>query len=119
MNGRVALEGLTFHAYHGIYSHERDSGNNFEVDIAVETDFSHAAAHDEIKGTVDYEILYRIVKEEMAKPSRLIETVAEKIVTSVMKELPAVNQVELTIAKLHPPIGGDCARALVSIVRKR
>lgn len=119
MTGRVALEGLTFRAYHGIYSHERDSGNNFEVDIAVETDFSHAAAHDELGGTVDYEILFRIVKEEMANPSRLIETVAEKIVTNVLKELPAVIQVELTIAKLRPPIGGECARALVRIVRKR
>ena len=119
MSGRVALEGLTFHAYHGVYSHERDTGSNFEVDIAVETDFSEAATRDELRGTVDYEILYRIVKEEMAQPSRLIETVAEKIVQNVMKELPAVTQVELTIAKLRPPIGGDCARALVTIVRKR
>lgn len=119
MTGRVALEGLTFHAFHGVYSHERDTGNNFEVDIAVETDFSQAAIHDELSGTVDYEILYRIVKEEMARPSHLIETVAEKIVNDVLKELPAVIQVELTIAKLHPPIDGECARASVQIVRKR
>lgn len=119
MTGRVALEGLAFHAYHGVYSHERDNGNNFEVDIAVETDFSQAAIHDDLKGTVDYEILYGIVKEEMERPSRLIETVAEKIVNDVMEKLPVVIQVELTIAKLTPPIGGKCKRALVSIVRRR
>lgn len=119
MTGRVALEGLAFHAFHGVYSHEQETGNNFEVDIAVETDFSQAALHDDLNGTVDYEILYRIVKEEMARPSRLIETVAEKIVNDVLKELPAVIQVELNIAKLSPPIGGECARAVISIVRRR
>ncbi|HEY8512033.1 MAG TPA: dihydroneopterin aldolase [Cyclobacteriaceae bacterium] len=119
MTGRVALEGLAFHAYHGVYSHERDTGNNFQVDIAVETDFSQAALRDDLEGTVDYETLYRIVKDQMAQPSRLIETVAERIVNEVMEQLPTVIQVELTISKLHPPIGGECARAMVSIVRKR
>lgn len=119
MTGRVALQGLAFHAYHGVYAYERDTGNNFEVDIAVETDFSLGAMRDDLNGTVDYEILYRIVKEEMEKPSRLIETVAEKIVNDVLRELPAVIMVELTIAKLTPPIGGNCRRALVSIAKKR
>jgi len=119
MTGRVALEGLAFHAHHGVYAYERDTGNNFEVDIAVETDFSAGASRDDISGTVDYEVLYRIVKEEMERPSKLIETVAEKIVNDVLEELPAVIKVELTIAKLSPPIGGKCRKALVSIVKKR
>jgi len=119
MTGRVALEGLAFHAYHGVYAHEQNTGNNFEVDIAVETDFSLAALNDDLNGTVDYEVLYRIVKDEMEKPSRLIETVAEKIVHDVLQQLPAVIKVELTIAKLTPPIGGKCRRALVSIAKKR
>lgn len=119
MTGRVALEGLAFHAYHGVYSHEQKTGNNFEVDIAVETDFSLGAQHDDLSGTVDYEVLYGIVKGEMDQPSRLIETVAEKIVNDVLQQLPAVIKVELTIAKLTPPIGGKCRRALVKIEKKR
>lgn len=119
MTGRVALEGLAFHAYHGVYAHERNTGNNFEVDIAIETDFSLAAAHDDLSGTVDYEVLYRIVKDEMEKPSHLIETVAEKIVNDVLRELPAVIKVDLVIAKLAPPIGGKCRKASVSISKKR
>jgi len=43
MRGKVALEGLEFHAYHGVYPHERSSGNKFEVDIMVETEFLEAA----------------------------------------------------------------------------
>jgi len=119
MNGRVALEGLEFHAFHGVYPHERESGNWFEVDIAVETDFSEAAQSDELAGTVNYETLFRMVKEEMEKPSRLLETVAEKIVDDVLKALPSVKSVELKISKLNPPIGGKCRKATVSLSKTR
>src|SRR5690349_21962055 len=119
MNGRVALEGLEFHAFHGVYPHELESGNWFEVDIAVETDFTDAAQHDDLAGTVNYETLFRIVKDEMASPSKLLETVAEKIVIDVLKALPAVLSVEIKISKLNPPIGGKCKKASVSLSKKR
>ncbi len=119
MTGRVSLEGLEFHAHHGVYAHERESGNKFEVDIHVDTDFSVGARQDDIHGTVDYEILYRIVSDEMQQPSKLLETVAEKIVEDVFRELPAVLFVELRISKLNPPIGGKCERATVKVSKSR
>ena len=119
MNGRITLEGLEFHAFHGVYPHERESGNWFEVDIAIETDFTVAAQHDDLAGTVNYEVLYNLVKAEMEKPSKLLETVAEKIVNDVLHELKSVTLVELSISKINPPIGGKCKRAMVSVVKKR
>ncbi len=119
MTGRVALEGLEFHAFHGVYPHERDSGNWFEVDIAVETDFTEGATRDELAGTVDYETLFDIVKKEMEQPSKLLETVAEKIVHDVLQQLPAVLTVELKISKINPPIGGKCRKASITIAKKR
>lgn len=119
MIGKVELEGLEFHAFHGLYPHERESGNWFEVDIAVETDFSVAAATDELSGTVNYEVLFRIVKEEMDQPSKLLETVAEKIVNDVLDQIPAVLSVSLRISKLNPPIGGKVRRATISLSKNR
>lgn len=119
MNGRVALEGLEFHAFHGVYPHERESGNWFEVDISVETDFSLAAATDELLGTVNYETLFRLVKEEMGQPSKLLETVAEKIVNDVLLNFPSAKSVQLKISKLNPPIGGKCKKATVSLTKER
>jgi 7,8-dihydroneopterin aldolase/epimerase/oxygenase len=119
MIGWVALEGLEFHAFHGVYPHERESGNYFEVDIAVQTDFGDAAKHDDLNGTVNYEALFRIVKDEMEQPSRLLETVAEKIVRRVLNECPSVLEVDIKISKLSPPIGGKCRRSAVSICRKK
>jgi len=119
MSGRIALEGLEFHAFHGVYPHERESGNWFEVDIAVETDFSLAAASDELGGTVNYETLFKIVKEEMEQPSKLLESVAEKIASDVLSNLTSVLSVDLKISKLNPPIGGKCKKATVSMSKRR
>jgi dihydroneopterin aldolase len=119
MLGKISLEGLEFHAYHGVYPHERDSGNWFEVDITVNADFTEGAARDEISGTVNYETLFSIIKEEMEKPSKLLETVAEQIVKSVLLRLPTVEKVELKISKLNPPIGGKCRKASVSLIKER
>jgi dihydroneopterin aldolase len=119
MIGRVALEGLEFHAFHGVYPHERESGNWFEVDIAVETDFSLAATTDDLVGTVNYESLFKIVKEEMEQPSKLLETVAEKVAMDVLKAFPGALSVEFRISKLNPPIGGKCRKASVSLTKRR
>jgi dihydroneopterin aldolase len=119
MIGRVALEGLEFHAFHGVYPHERESGNWFEVDIAVETDFSLAATTDELVGTVNYEELFKIVKDEMEQPSKLLETVAEKVAKDVLEIFPNVISVEFKISKLNPPIGGKCRKATVSLLKRR
>jgi len=119
MIGRVALEGLEFHAFHGVYPHERESGNWFEVDVAVETDFSLAATTDELIGTVNYETLFRVVKTEMEQPSKLLETVAEKIANDVLEKFPNALSVQLTISKLNPPIGGKCKKATISLEKRR
>src|SRR5687767_2960065 len=119
MIGRVALEGLEFRAFHGVYPHERESGNWFEVDIAVETDFSLAANTDELVGTVNYETLFKIVKAEMERPSKLLETVTEKIATDVLELFPNALSVEFKISKINPPIGGKCKKATVSLLKRR
>jgi dihydroneopterin aldolase len=119
MPGKIALEGLEFHAYHGVYPHERDSGNWFEVDIAVETDFTKGAQKDELSGTVNYETLFSLIKEEMEKPSKLLETVAENIVNSVLEQLLPVEKIELKISKLNPPIGGKCRKATIFLTKTR
>ena len=52
---KIALEGMEFFAYHGLYELERKEGNQFRVDIEIETDFTKGALSDEISGTLNYE----------------------------------------------------------------
>lgn len=115
MTGKVALEGLEFHAYHGVYPHERSSGNKFEVDVIVETEFSDSAFHDDLSGTINYEELYAIVKEEMARPSKLLETVGHAIAKKALASFREAKNVEVRISKFNPPIGGVCKKATVTV----
>src|ERR1700733_3463452 len=103
MMGKVSLEGLEFHAYHGVYAHERSSGNKFEVDILVETHFDESAFRDELSGTINYEDLYAIVKTAMGTPSKLLETVGHSIAEKTLTTFPEVVMVEVKISKFNPP----------------
>lgn len=119
MIGKVALEGLEFHAYHGVYPHERSSGNKFEVDVFVETEFLDSAFQDDLTGTINYEELYAIVKTEMGKPSKLLETVGNAIAKQALSDFKEAKRVEVRISKFNPPIGGVCKRATVTVNQVR
>ncbi len=119
MKGKVALEGLEFHAYHGVYPHERSSGNKFEVDVTVETEFQEAAFQDDLSGTINYEDLYTLVKNEMDKPSKLLETVGHAIAENILKSFASAINVEVKISKFNPPIGGVCKKASVVVYRHK
>ena len=59
--GKVALEGIEFFAYHGYYEEQRKIGNKYEVNIEITSDLSEAAKSDSLSGTINYEILYKII----------------------------------------------------------
>jgi dihydroneopterin aldolase len=119
MNGKVALEGLEFHAYHGVYPQERSSGNKFEVDVIVETEFQETAFQDDLSGTINYEDLYALVKKEMEKPSKLLETVGHAIAEKILKSFNSAIYVEVKISKFNPPIGGVCKKASVLVSKRK
>ena len=119
MTGKISLEGLEFHAYHGVYPHERSSGNKFEVDVTVETEIQESAFQDDLRGTINYEDLYALVKAEMEKPSKLLETVGHSIAGKILKAFASAIQVEVKISKFNPPIGGVCKKASVVVERRK
>ena len=116
-SGIVSLEGMAFFARHGFYEEEQKLGNRYEVDIAVETPLTDAAQRDELAGTVNYEGLYRIVREEMETPSKLLEHVASRILERTCREFSTILSVEVSISKLNPPVGGVCERSRVRMKR--
>lgn len=119
MTGKISLEGMEFHAFHGLHDFERESGNYFEVDLTVETDIGVAAEEDLIKGTINYEELYRLVKEEMEIPSHLLEMVANRISERIMQTFTRIETLHIKISKLNAPVGGRCRKASLELFRKR
>jgi dihydroneopterin aldolase len=115
----VALEGMEFFAYHGFYKEEQRIGNKYSVDLKIETDFSKAANEDDLSGTINYETLYNLVKQEMLHPNKLLESIGQKISKAVLDEFSEVMTVEVSVSKFNPPIGGVCARARVTLKNDR
>ena len=94
---------------------ERLTGGDFTVTIAVGYDFSRAMETDDVDDTLNYAELFRIVKEQMDIPSRLLEHVAGRIATEVFSQWPDIQYVSIQITKVNPPMGADCDGATVSL----
>ncbi len=116
MLATIALEGLEFFAYHGVYEEERKNGNQFEVDLFVDYDVRHATKSDDLQHTLDYAVLYEIVRGCFEGSDYLIEYLAGKIISSIKKSYPEVKNVKVKVSKINPPIGGTCDRASVTIM---
>lgn len=119
MQGKIILEGLEFFAHHGYYAEEQKIGNKFAVDITIYTDLADAAEHDDLKETINYEALYRLIRHEMSEPTKLLEHLGKRIIDVVFLHFPSVYEIEVSVSKYNPPVGGICHRATVSLIEKR
>jgi len=113
--GKILLEGMKFHAHHGLYDSERKAGNSFVVDLELETDFVEASENDDVSKTIDYEEVYKVVKLQMEGSNYLLERLANKILVAVKNRFPTVYKLKVKVSKLNPPIGGECDSAAVEI----
>ena len=75
----INIRGIRLYAYHGCMEEEAIIGGDYIVNVQLKGDFSAAAKSDNLNETADYVLVYKIVKEEMAIRSKLIEHVAERI----------------------------------------
>lgn len=109
----IALEGMRFHAYHGVYEAEKLLGGEYVVDLYVRTGIAKAAAADNVEATINYETIYQICRLEMDQPHQLIETVVAKIVGRMKHQFNTMEALRIRVRKLHPPIGGRIDAAFV------
>jgi len=105
--GTIKLQNIRTYSFHGCLPEEAKIGSDYRVDLEVKTDLRKSAQTDELADTVDYVLLNRIVVEEMAIRSKLLEHVAQRIIERIFREIPSVSRILLAVSKLNPPIGGD------------
>jgi len=117
--GIIKVENIRLNAFHGCLKEETKIGGEYRVDLTVKADLQASSKSDQLKETVDYVLLNRIVKEEMAIPTKLIETVAKRILTRVFLESSLVIKASVSVSKLNPPIGGDVEAVTVKMSEKR
>jgi len=116
---KIQLEGVKLYAYHGCMEEESRIGSEYEVELMIWTDLKKSARTDHLKDTVDYVLLNRVVAEEMAIRAKLLEVVAQRIITRVFKDEPRVKKAQVKVTKMSPPINGDVERVSVLLKEKR
>ncbi|MGE5943959.1 MAG: dihydroneopterin aldolase [Flavobacteriales bacterium] len=117
--GIIKVENIRVFAYHGCLKEETKIGSNYRVDLKVEADLQTSAKTDSLSDTVDYVFLNRIIKEEMNKPSYLLETVCRRILDRIFNEDKLVTKATVWVGKLNPPIGGDVECVTIKMTDKR
>ena len=111
----ITLHHMRFHAYHGVLPQERLVGNDYEVMVVMDVDISKAALSDNVADTVNYAEVYEVIQKVMSEPCHLLERVAWLISEALLSHFSTLDAVEVSIAKLNPPMGADCEGAEVKI----
>lgn len=112
----IRIKNATFYGYHGVSNEEQNVGGKFEADIDIYTDFSKAAASDDINKTVDYYQVYSFLNQYAVKQKYyLIEALAVEIADELLKKFSRIIKVAVRVRKNNPPLGGvvDCVEAEV------
>ena len=117
--GTIALEGLEFFAYHGYYKEEQKTGNRYTVDLQVTSVIGDEVSDSNLGATIDYEKLYQMVAQAMQTKTKLLEDIGMRICQAVLSNFERALEVEVSISKHNPPIGGVCARAKVTLRQSR
>lgn len=113
--GVIRLNGIHVHAFHGCMQEEAIIGGDYIVDLVLQTDFDQAALQDNLELTIDYVAVNRIVHDEMAIRSKLIEAVAHRIALGLKEAFPNLDQAEVSVTKLSPPMGGHVDSVSVTV----
>lgn len=112
---KIEVNGIKVYAYHGCLAEEERIGGNYIVDLCIGADLTKAFASDKLHDTIDYVHLNKIVEEEMAIRSKLIELVAYRILKRVQESNAKIEYASVKVRKLTPPINGDVEEVAVFI----
>ncbi|MEE1008073.1 MAG: 2-amino-4-hydroxy-6-hydroxymethyldihydropteridine diphosphokinase [Agathobacter sp.] len=115
----IYIKGLQIFANHGVLQEEKNMGQFFYVNAKCYYDMQKAALNDDINLALNYaEVCEYIVKVFTEETFDLIETVAERVVESLLEHYDILEQVDLELRKPSAPIGLPFEDVSINISRK-
>jgi len=116
----IRIENLKIYAYHGVFAEENKNGQNFYVNVTMETDLQHAGLTDALEDTISYAEVCETVREQMlGKTCSLIEAAAEDLSTLLFRKYRQLQRLTVEIRKPEAPIEADFESVSVKIRRAR
>lgn len=116
---QIVVRGIRGVGHHGVFSHEREEGQEFSVDVCLDVSTATAAGSDDLADTVDYgQVAVAVHGLITGEPVDLIETLAERIAAACLA-FPGVRRAEVTVHKPHAPIEVPFDDVELRIARER
>ena len=112
----IRLDGIYVRAFHGCYDLEQQVGNRFRVDITIRTPLCDLPATDDVTQAVNYLTVFEIVERTMQRTQRTIEAAASNVIAAIKEAFPQIVEVECTVAKIAPPLGGKIDKVSVTLI---
>ena len=116
---KIILNNVRVYTNHGCLTEEELIGSEYRVDLEVTTDLTKSSQTDNLSDTVDYVYLNKVIKEEMAVRSKLLEHVAQRIIDRVFADEEMVQKIQVKVSKLNPPLGGDVEMVTIQMEQSR
>ena len=116
---RIILRDIHLYAYHGVLPQENKVGAWYTIDLSAVVDDTRSIADDDVNSTVNYADIYEVVCDEMKIPSKLLENVCGRILSALFARFESIKEVEITLVKDTPPMGGDRLSSAVSVKATR
>ncbi len=114
---KIVLEGLEFHARHGVFEAETQFGARFIVDVEL---YLPVTGDDDLEGTVDYSAVFELVRAVVTETRfRLIEALAHRLVEALLGAQPLVEVVVVRVHKPHAPLPGIVRDVYAEVRRER
>ena len=116
---RILIDDLRVMALIGVLPHEREAVQPLRIDLAIGVDLRDAGRSDDLDDTVNYGLVAERITE-LANETKhvLLERLAADIVDMVLG-FDRVEEIDLTVTKLRPPVPTAVGSTAVRFVRTR
>jgi dihydroneopterin aldolase len=115
----IYLKNVRCYCFHGCLKEESIIGSEYLVNLWAKGALGQASLTDKIDDAIDYVFLNKVIVEEMSIPSKLLETVAERILNRALNEDNRIQKITVSVSKICPPINGDVESVAVKLSKKR
>tara|TARA_B100000963_G_scaffold293172_1_gene263517 strand:- start:65 stop:421 length:357 start_codon:yes stop_codon:yes gene_type:complete len=112
----IKINNIKTYSFIGCMAEEKKIGSDYETNIEINFMCDFEELNDNLKETVDYVAISKIVNDEMKEACNLLETVIYRIGNKLLNLEDKINSVVVEIKKINPPIVG--AAHFVSVKEK-
>lgn len=117
---KIFINSLTIQACHGVNAEEKLKPQPFVFGVKMYADLTNARLSDDLSQTVNYAHAIKSITDEVTlKSVNLLEHLAHKVSVRLLSDFPALERVEVSVAKPRAPILADFENVSVKISLKR